>query len=80
MAIPAVNLGFEGGQSRKFWLKENIGVVLNQLFHWVSRQACSQYFRKTCIKEIGEYEKSPIFLTPGRHLFYEGNIGSCVSP
>ena len=27
MAIPAVNLGLEGGQSRKFWLKENIGVI-----------------------------------------------------
>lgn len=27
MAIPAVNLGFEGGQSRKCWLKENTGVV-----------------------------------------------------
>jgi len=27
MAIPAVNLDFERGQSRKCWLKENIGVV-----------------------------------------------------
>lgn len=25
MEIPPVNLNFEGGKSRKFWLKENLG-------------------------------------------------------
>lgn len=31
--------------------QENVRVVLNQLFHLVSRQECSQHFRKACIKK-----------------------------
>lgn len=70
--------------------QENVRVVLNQLFHLVSRQECSQHFRKACIKKKKKNQgqqsmKNPqywqmVFLTPGKHLFYEGIICSCVSP